>query len=194
MERVYCAGPLFNEFEKEEMSRIARALEREGYETFLPHRDGLEFSRLGDDFADMGIPPETADRILEQAIFCLDVYELCKADAVVANLNGRVPDEGTVVEAALAWRSAKPLVLYKSDSRSLLSGSDNPMVSGLGEFRTVNQIASLPQAVRTELKGAKDHRVKAVINLGKRIAKAREDFPEGAALCEAIREQFQSEA
>jgi len=43
--RVYCAGPLFNEKEKEEMAEIAQALERHGFEVFLPQRDGLELSK-----------------------------------------------------------------------------------------------------------------------------------------------------
>ena len=42
----------------------------------------------------------------------MDCHELLNATTgVVANLNGRIPDEGTIVEAALAWHSGKALVL-----------------------------------------------------------------------------------
>ncbi|KQR77003.1 hypothetical protein ASG35_12045 [Burkholderia sp. Leaf177] len=68
-------------------------------------------------------------------------------DVVVANLNGRVPDEGTIVEATLACHSGKPLVLYKTDVRSMLGGSDNPMVTGLGDFESINDSSALPAAV-----------------------------------------------
>jgi nucleoside 2-deoxyribosyltransferase len=40
--------------------------------------------------------------IVNKAIFSLDTYQLLRqCDVVVANLNGRVPDEGTIVEATL---------------------------------------------------------------------------------------------
>mgnify|MGYP003981738111 CR=1 FL=1 len=47
------------------------------------------------------------------------------------NINGRVPNEGTVVEAGIAWNAGKKIVIYKTDLRTLLKGSDNPLLSGL---------------------------------------------------------------
>lgn len=44
--KIYCAGPLFNDKEKEEMTEIAVALEESGFGVFLPHRDGFEFAHL----------------------------------------------------------------------------------------------------------------------------------------------------
>src|SRR2546425_4087678 len=129
MPQVYCAGPLFNELERREMGDIAQVLEAAGYTTFLPHRDGLEFARLLPELQHIAPTPAAGDIILQKAIFSLDVFQLLScSDAVVANINGRVPDEGTVVEAALAWLAGKALILYKNDSRSVLSGSDNPML------------------------------------------------------------------
>ena len=53
-QRVYCAGPLFNEAERREMSAIAEVLRRSGYEPFVPHADGLEFARVQPYLAEQG--------------------------------------------------------------------------------------------------------------------------------------------
>ena len=173
MRQVYCAGPLFNEPERQEMSEIARTLETAGYRTFLPHRDGLEFARLLPELQSLATRPGSADAILQRAIFSLDVYQLLRrSDGVVANLNGRVPDEGTVVEAALAWLAGKALVLYKNDARTILSGSDHPMLVTLGDFRVVREITGLPGALGEALKTSRESRVHDVLEIGERIAEA----------------------
>ena len=40
--RVYCAGPLFNRAERDEMTDIADVLCEAGYTVYLPHRDGMD--------------------------------------------------------------------------------------------------------------------------------------------------------
>ena len=112
MARVYCAGPLFNEPEKREMEDIAAHLESAGHSTFLPQRDGIELSEVGRELDALHMSSVDIGDLLHRAIFCLDVYKLLGwSEAVVANINGRVPDEGTVVEAALAWHAQMPIVL-----------------------------------------------------------------------------------
>jgi len=114
--RVYCAGPLFNAKERQEMQEIADELEDAGFETFLPHRDGLEMAKCTDALKAEGLPESEAGELLSRAIFALDVYQVIHGcDAVFVNLNGRVPDEGAVSEAALAWCSGKHIVGYKAD-------------------------------------------------------------------------------
>ena len=138
MSRVYCAGPRFNESERTEMAAIAQVLEKAGHTTFLPHRDGFEYAQLLPELTPI-CGSDTANAVLQQAIFALDV--------VVANLNGRVPDEGTVVEAALAWHARQPLVLYKADDRSLIAGSDNPMIVGLSNLKVVSDLDEIPEVL-----------------------------------------------
>lgn len=174
MPRIYCAGPLFNDPERHEMQQIAEVLERAGHETFLPHRDGLEFSKLLPALLDLGVTQHRADGILQRAIFSLDVYQLLVGcQGVVVNLNGRVPDEGTVVEASLAWHCAKPLVLYKRDARALLDGSDNPMLRGLGGFDIVRAIDELPRALEQAFRADHGDRVNRVLQEGAAIAELR---------------------
>jgi nucleoside 2-deoxyribosyltransferase len=175
MPRIYCAGPLFNDPERDEMQQIAEALEQAGHETFLPHRDGLEFAQLLPALLDIGVSQGRADGILQRAIFSLDVYQLLVGcQGVVVNLNGRVPDEGTVVEASLAWHAGKPLVLYKRDARTLLDGSDNPMLSGLGGFEMVRAIDELPQALELAFRVDHTDRVNRTLQTGAAIAQLRQ--------------------
>ncbi|MFC1889780.1 nucleoside 2-deoxyribosyltransferase [Thermodesulfobacteriota bacterium] len=150
--RVYCSGPLFNEKEREEMQEIADALEKAGFETFLPHRDGLEFTPLAQVLEGMGVGHEDALRLWDHAIFALDVYQVTRGcDAVIVNLNGRVPDEGAVVEAALAWSADRVVVGYKSDLRTLCFGNDNAMVTGLFDFQLCGGISPAAAAVKDAL-------------------------------------------
>jgi hypothetical protein len=67
------------------------------------------------------------------------------------NLNGRVPDEGAVVEGAMAWTVGKAVVLFKDDARSKIDGLDNPLVAGLGGFRFVNHSEDVPRALTRAL-------------------------------------------
>lgn len=191
MPRVYCAGPLFNAAERAEMDSIARTLEAAGFSTFLPHRDGLEFARLKPELEKLGASVDEAAHILDRAIFSLDTYQLLeRCDAVVVNLNGRVADEGTVVEASLAWHAGKPLVLFKADARSMLSGSDNPMLSGLGEFHVIDDIAALPQAVRDSIDQDRAGRVARTLAGGARIASLREHGDDLSALAQTLFDAF----
>ena len=82
-------------------------------------------------------------------VFALDVFQcLHRCDAVVLNLDGRVPDEGAVMEASLAWSTNKPVVIYKTTFITVLGGLDNPMVSGLGmQWASVNKLKQLPDVV-----------------------------------------------
>lgn len=139
--RVYCAGPLFNAKEQEEMQELARALEDAGFATFLPQRDGLELARCRELLVSRGYSCEHANRVLSEAIFALDVYQVLEGcDAVVVNLNGRVPDEGAVSEAAMAWARGKVVVGYKADMRTTFAGQDNPLVVGLFQFRLCSDL------------------------------------------------------
>ncbi|MDQ3828252.1 MAG: nucleoside 2-deoxyribosyltransferase [Candidatus Tectomicrobia bacterium] len=150
--RIYCAGPLFNPSERAEMEMLAEAIEQGGFKTFLPHRDGFVFGAIVPDLVRAGYTLDVAQWMARQAIFALDVQQvLLECDGTVVNLNGRVPDEGAVVEGAIAWTAGKPVVLFKDDARSKIDGLDNPLVAGLGGFRLVSRSEDLARALTRAL-------------------------------------------
>ena len=80
--KIYIAGPLFNKHEQMYLEDIAKVLEENGYDCFLPHRDqtGIDESELeGTDMSQ-----ETKDRI-----FSNDLNALEAADLTVALLTGQ---------------------------------------------------------------------------------------------------------
>ena len=137
--KIYCAGPLFNPKERESMLEIADILVSAGYRVFLPQRDGIEIAKLNEVLITNGISRGEANKLLSIVIFFIDVFHVADSDAVIVNLNGRVPDEGAMVEAGIAWTLGRPVVIYKDDSRSAFMGLDNPLVLGLGMFKAVSR-------------------------------------------------------
>lgn len=183
--RVYCSGPLFTPEEIAGMTAISDVLEEAGYETFLPHRDGLEPYVLKA-AADPRLAQRTLkrmNRVVAKAIFALDIYQILEGcDRLIMNLNGRVPDEGAAVEAAVAFAAGKPLVLYKNDHRAPFYGQDNAMLTGLScGPATVRHLTRIPAeleraARRLERAGPSPYRgenvpahVRGVVALGRRI-------------------------
>ncbi len=156
--RIYCAGPLFNASERAEMEMLAETLEQAGFRTFLPHRDGFLFGAIVPDLKKAGYPLEAAQWMARQAIFALDLYHvLTGCDGALVNLNGRVPDEGALVEGAIAWMAGKAVVLFKDDARALIDGLDNPLVAGLGSFRIASHADDLPKAMNRALTESAPH-------------------------------------
>ncbi|MFV1951004.1 MAG: nucleoside 2-deoxyribosyltransferase [Nitrospinota bacterium] len=163
MKKIYCAGPLFNTKEKEEMHEIAFILEENGFKVFLPQRDGFEFANLSQAFNELGLSKKDANLLLNKAIFTLDVFQVLNSNGLVLNINGRVPDEGALVEAGIAWNAGKKVVIYKNDARTLINGNDNPLLLGLANFVTLNEIPRIP-GVFKELFGKDDKDENPIIN------------------------------
>jgi len=149
--KIYCAGPLFNPKEREEMSTIASVLKRAGYSIFLPQENGLKFAELLPALIEKNIHTEHATKMLNMAIFSLDVFEVMNSDGLILNMNGRVPDEGAMVEAGIAWSHNKTVVIFKNDDRSLIQGNCNPLVMGLSDFEFVDKYEEIPTAFDRKL-------------------------------------------
>ena len=119
--RVYFAGPMFNQAEKDFNVEITSVLEEYGYEVFLPQRNGIEAAQL----------EGKSEEELIKMIFDLDSEEVKKADIIFMNLDGRVPDEGACVELGIAYGLGKRCYGFKTDTRSVELGLElNPMISG----------------------------------------------------------------
>jgi nucleoside 2-deoxyribosyltransferase len=152
---VYCSGPMFSPADHWEQSQIATVLEQAGYPTYLPQRDGIEVGAV------MGLLKKPFIRaigmfvfhdvmqFIRKAGFALDMYNVLeRCGPLVFNMNGRVPDDGSIVEAATAFTAGRPVVIYKNTPISELGGYDNPMVSGLSTtWECVGDFTKIPAAV-----------------------------------------------
>ena len=110
IKKIYIAGPLFNKHEQMYLEDIAKELEGNGYECFLPHRDqeGIDESELkGTD-----MPQETKDRIFKN-----DLDALEDADLTVALLTGQDIDSGTSAEIGHTYAKQKPVIAINANER-----------------------------------------------------------------------------
>ena len=98
MTKLYLAGPLFTLAEQSFNVELARFLESQGFEVWLPQ----EHEPRGNTAA---------------AIFAMDVEALDWADMVVACMDGPDPDSGTAWECGYAYAKGKPIVCYRTDFR-----------------------------------------------------------------------------
>jgi nucleoside 2-deoxyribosyltransferase len=98
MTKIYLAGPLFTLAEQNFNAALARFLETEGFEVWLPqeHEPRSQTAR---------------------AIFQMDVDALDWSDMVVACMDGPDPDSGTAWECGYAFAKGKPIVCYRTDFR-----------------------------------------------------------------------------
>ena len=101
MTKIYLAGPLFSFAEQSFNAEVARFLESQGFDVWLPqeHEPRSKTAR---------------------AIFEMDVEAVDLADMVVACMDGPDPDSGTAWECGYAYAKGKPIVCYRTDFR--LSG------------------------------------------------------------------------
>jgi nucleoside 2-deoxyribosyltransferase len=156
---VYCSGPMFSVGDKWEQKAIATALESAGYTTYLPQRDGIEVGKVMQLVHHPVIEGRIADDIMlmvRKWVFALDMYQLLeRCQSLVFNLDGRTPDDGSVVETAAAFTAGKPIVIYKTTPITMLAGADNPMVQGLSStWAYVDDVKAVPQAVTTAVAAA----------------------------------------
>jgi nucleoside 2-deoxyribosyltransferase len=182
MKYVYCSGPLFCPEEVAGMSAIAQVLENAGFETFLPHRDGIE--RFVTRFINTPLNMDIfgSRKNMDKAIFALDVYQIVRrCDCLVLNMNGRVPDEGAVAEAGIAFAAGKPVVIYKNDVRTIFKGGDNSMITGLSAYPIVQNLKKLPEIIKgiepsqTSITG----RLLEVVNYGEKLWSFLKIIPSG---------------
>jgi nucleoside 2-deoxyribosyltransferase len=98
MTKIYLAGPLFTVAEQNFNAALARFLERDSFEVWLPQE-------------------HEPRRKTAKAIFKMDVEAIDWADLVVACMDGPDPDSGTAWECGYAFAKGKPIVCYRTDFR-----------------------------------------------------------------------------
>ena len=126
---IYFAAPLFCDGEQSFNRNLAEKLEEQGYDVFLPQRDGIESKQPGFD--------QMATDELHQNIFRIDRDKILESDIFLVILDGRVPDEGACVELGIAYtqkflqNSSKLLIGLHTDKRSAFPDAKlNAMILG----------------------------------------------------------------
>ena len=119
--KVYIAAPLYCDYEKDYNLKIDTFLRENGFDTYLPQRDGgvaAEMPGMID-----GVPKELY-------IFQKDCHNLESTDVFLLLLDGRVPDEGACVALGYAYAHGKRCVGYQTDVRKAFDGQNNLMICG----------------------------------------------------------------
>lgn len=133
--KVFIAGPLFSQAEREFNLKVDEGLRKQGFETFLPQRDA---GRLDELLAKEG---ERAYRM----IFERDLKGLDRADVVVAILDGPDVDSGTAFEVGYSFAKGKPVVGLKTDMRVFAKDEElnNMLVQGIRALaRNLDEVVS----------------------------------------------------
>jgi nucleoside 2-deoxyribosyltransferase len=127
--KLYFAGPLFTTAERIWNAELTAALRVAGHEVFLPqeHEGGKD----------------------GPAIFATDVGGIDWADGVVAMMDGPDPDAGTAWEVGYAFGVGKPVVLIRTDVRTLAgnAGDYNPMLAQAATIRVEVPAGSTTQVI-----------------------------------------------
>ena len=112
--------------------------------------------------------------------------------------HGRVPDEGAVSEAAIAWAMGKPVIAYKTDVRSAFMGHDNPLVTGLFGFHTCGTIGDAVHRMHSALQGQeprrrqrrrRKHEIQEHLALGRRIWDALHERDKTESIAEILSQE-----
>ncbi|HXN39378.1 MAG TPA: nucleoside 2-deoxyribosyltransferase [Solirubrobacteraceae bacterium] len=186
---VYCSGPMFSVGDKWEQQAVAGALEKAGYTTYLPQRDGIEVGRIMQLVDHPLLRGAIGDKIIAEVrkwVFALDMYQLLeRCRSLVFNLDGRTPDDGSVVETAAAFTAGKPIVIYKTSPITMLAGADNPMVEGLSSTWTYTaEVKDVPGALAKAIVATQPYaysgppHVASLMSEGERVWEVLEDMRE----------------
>ena len=134
--KVYIAGPLFNQHERQYLEDIAKHLESNGLECFLPHRDlkGVEESEL----TTTEMSQETKDKI-----FSIDLNALKSSDITVALITGWDIDSGTSAEIGYTYARNKPIIAVDASERRFR----NLFVEGM-IYKKVHNIGQIITAIK----------------------------------------------
>ncbi len=114
---IYPAAALFNGRETNFNSQLVDGLEKLGYKTNFPQRDGFEFGNLTKALSDK-LPQDKINSAVQNVIYFLDMgIFIPNSDVILANLDEPL-DEGVVVETSYAKLIGKFIIGLRTDVRS----------------------------------------------------------------------------
>ena len=111
IKKIYIAGPLFNKHEQMYLEDIAKELEGNGYECFLPHRDQPPEVKESD------LKGTDMSQEIKNLIFKTDLDALDAADLTVALLTGQDIDSVTSAEIGHTYAKEKPVIAINANER-----------------------------------------------------------------------------
>ena len=127
--KIYIAGKLTSESEREFLEEITKICEELGFETFLPHRD-------------IGLAKSMKD---VKKIFKGDIQEGFKnIDLVIADLNGLHVGAGTSWELGYAYAKKIPCIGIKTDE-SIENALDSLSAILIASMDIVNSLDKLKE-------------------------------------------------
>lgn len=130
--RVYSAAALFSGREALFNAHLVSGLEEKGYSVFSPQRDGLEFGILGRAL-EKELPSYEVTPAVYTIIYLLDIGLLIpRSQVIIANFDEPL-DEGVVVETTYARIMGKPVIGFRTDSRSPY-GTISDLLGGVHGF------------------------------------------------------------
>jgi nucleoside 2-deoxyribosyltransferase len=158
MPKIFLSGPMFSPADLWEQAQIKSVLVAAGFETYLASEDGIEDDVLIQNLKTplMEMTAYQSVAIIVQKIgWTLDIYMATYGcDGMVFNMNGRVPDEGSVAEVANAYAVGMPVVTYKNTSITMWGPFDNPMLAALNRsWHPVTSYAAIPAAMTAAIAG-----------------------------------------
>ncbi len=150
--KIFISGPMFSPADLWEGRKIKQSLEAAGFATYWVPEDGIEdealIKNLQSPLMELSYYQKVA--LLVQKIgWTLDIYMATYGcDGMVMDMNGRVPDGGSIVEAANAYAVGMPLVLYKETSITMWGPFDNPMIAALTkDWKPVGTVPEIAPAL-----------------------------------------------
>jgi hypothetical protein len=152
--KIFLSGPMNSHSDIEGQMRISAVLKRK-FDVYLAPKDGVEIRTLIDLLAKPKVLSPLflrAALLVQQIGWAHEIYQLLSCDALVLNMDGRVPDEGAVVEAATSYTAGKPVVIYKDTVVTFWDFFDNPMVAALDStWQVIADLGELPRALTAAL-------------------------------------------
>ncbi|MDI6642712.1 MAG: nucleoside 2-deoxyribosyltransferase [Candidatus Hodarchaeaceae archaeon] len=141
--KIFIAGPLFSQAEREFNLKVDQFLKKHGFETFLSQRDvGLLWEHV-----------RKRGRRACRVIYKGDLRGLEEADAVVAILDGPDVDSGTAFEVGYACARGKPVIGLKTDMRVFTKEEEVNNMLAQGVQALVRDLDGLAAALRKLQRG-----------------------------------------
>jgi nucleoside 2-deoxyribosyltransferase len=124
---IFSCSPLYKDEEIYVTKKFNEIINGKGYNTYSPFFEEKILYAMNEDKLDF-----EKMKTLSCLSFAIDIFYMTDmADCFIGNLNGRVPDESTIIKLGIAYIIGLAVFLYKNDSRIAFVSGDNSMILGL---------------------------------------------------------------